>query len=102
MNNSDTNSTLSREKAVKLALVLGWAGAHRFYTHQTVSGIAYLLFCWTLIPGLLSLIDAAFLARMSDDDFADEFFPAPHLQAQPVRLQRTTQLHPGHSRDLTA
>jgi TM2 domain-containing membrane protein YozV len=52
---------------------LGWAGVHRFYTHQTVSGLAYLLFCWTLIPGLLSLVDAAFLARMSDEDFADEY-----------------------------
>lgn len=70
-----------RDKALKLALLLGWAGGHRFYTHQTLSGIAYLLFCWTLIPGLLSLIDAAFLARMSDDDFAEEFCSSPELQA---------------------
>jgi TM2 domain-containing membrane protein YozV len=67
----------NREKALRLALVLGWAGVHRFYTNQTVSGLAYLLFCWTLIPGLLSLVDAAFLARMSDDDFADEYGSLP-------------------------
>ncbi|NBW81768.1 TM2 domain-containing protein, partial [bacterium] len=71
----------SREKAVKLALTLGWAGGHRFYTKQTFSGLAYLLFCWTLIPGLLSLIDAAFLARMSDEDFADEFCSLPNTAA---------------------
>jgi TM2 domain-containing membrane protein YozV len=67
----------TREKAVRLALVFGWAGVHRFYTNQTVSGLAYLLFCWTLIPCFLSLVDAAFLARMSDDDFADEYCSYP-------------------------
>jgi TM2 domain-containing membrane protein YozV len=65
----------SREKALKLALTLGWLGGHRFYTGQTVSGLAYLLFFWTFIPVVLSLIDAAFLARMSDDDFSEEFCP---------------------------
>lgn len=76
----------TREKAVKLALLLGWAGGHRFYTNQTVSGLAYLMFCWTLIPGLLSLIDAAFLARMSDDDFAEEYCPLPgNAVAAPVQ-----------------
>jgi TM2 domain-containing membrane protein YozV len=80
----------SREKAVKLALMLGWAGGHRFYTKQTLSGFAYLLFCWTLIPGLLSLIDAAFLARMSDEDFADEFCSLPDAAASvPVRANAT-------------
>lgn len=102
MKSNETQTSLSREKAVKLALVLGWAGAHRFYTNQTVSGIAYLLFSWTLIPGLLSLIDAAFLARMSDDDFSDEFHSAAHLQAQAVRLQRSGAVESSHSRDLTA
>ncbi|MEY4065046.1 MAG: hypothetical protein RIR26_1254 [Pseudomonadota bacterium] len=70
-----TEQEPSREKALKLALTLGWLGGHRFYTGQTVSGVAYLLFFWTCIPVVLSLIDAAFLARMTDDDFADEFCP---------------------------
>ncbi|MEN9528474.1 MAG: hypothetical protein RI932_347 [Pseudomonadota bacterium] len=75
--NATQKAELNREKALKLALTLGWLGGHRFYTGQTVSAVAYLAFFWTLIPGFLSLIDAAFLARMSDDDFADEFCPLP-------------------------
>jgi len=75
--NATQRAELNRDKALKLALTVGWLGGHRFYTGQTVSAIAYLVFFWTLIPVFLSLIDAAFLARMSDDDFADEFCPLP-------------------------
>jgi TM2 domain-containing membrane protein YozV len=75
--NSIQGQEPNREKALKLALTLGWLGGHRFYTGQTVSAVAYLMFFWTLIPGFLSLVDAAFLAHMSDDDFADEFCSLP-------------------------
>lgn len=75
--NSTQGLELNREKALKLALTLGWLGGHRFYTGQTVSAVAYLLFFWTLVPGFLSLVDAAFLARMSDEDFSDEFCCMP-------------------------
>jgi TM2 domain-containing membrane protein YozV len=75
--NATQSAERNREKALKLALTLGWLGGHRFYTGQTLSGLAYLAFFWTLIPVFLSLIDAAFLARMSDDDFADEYCPLP-------------------------
>ncbi len=91
----------SREKAVRLALMLGWAGGHRFYTNQTISGLAYLLFCWTLIPGLLSLIDAAFLARMSDDDFAEEYCSIPEA-AQLAHAGRETLKRKHGPFDLTA
>jgi len=74
--NSIQGQELNRDKALKLALTLGWLGGHRFYTGQTVSAVAFLFF-WTLVPGFLSLVDAAFLARMSDDDFADEFCCMP-------------------------
>lgn len=75
----------NRDKAVRLAVTLGWLGGHRFYTGQTISGLAYLMFFWTLVPGVLSLIDAFFLARMSDDDFSDEFCP---LQVSHPKSQR--------------
>jgi TM2 domain-containing membrane protein YozV len=101
---SQIATELSREKAFKLALLLGWAGMHRFYTHQFISGLAYLLFFWTLIPGLLSLIDAYFLARMSDDDFAEEFcaIPCSVTESSSAAL---VQRHPHSDRssfDLTA
>ncbi|MFZ9521440.1 MAG: TM2 domain-containing protein [Silvanigrellaceae bacterium] len=89
-----------REIALKLALMLGWAGGHRFYTRQTLSGLAYLAFCWTLIPGLLSLIDAAFLAKMTDEDFAEEYCSMPELTGTvPVRVSSKNMIQ---RRDLTA
>ena len=42
--NSIQGQELNREKALKLALTLGWLGGHRFYTGQTVSAVAYLMF----------------------------------------------------------
>lgn len=100
MNHERQTSEIRRDKALKLALLFGWAGAHRFYTKQTISGLAYLVFCWTLVPGLLSLIDAAFLARMSDDDFLEEFCESPEFAgALPIAQKKTQQ---PHSHDLTA
>jgi TM2 domain-containing membrane protein YozV len=38
-------------------LLLGGFGAHRFYLGQKGWGIAYLLFCWTLIPLVASWVE---------------------------------------------
>ena len=43
--------------AVLLALFLGGLGAHRFYMGQVGLGIAYVLFCWTLIPTFVAWIE---------------------------------------------
>jgi TM2 domain-containing membrane protein YozV len=91
---------IRREKAIRLAITLGWLGGHRFYTGQTVSALAYMLFFWTLVPGLLSLIDAFFLAHMSDDDFADEFCPLP--TPHNVAAQKPRFRFKGSSTDLSA
>ena len=40
-----------------LALFLGGIGIHKFYAGKTSSGILYLLFCWTAIPAIISLIE---------------------------------------------
>lgn len=40
-----------------LAFFLGGIGVHKFYSGKIGSGILYLLFCWTLIPGIIAFIE---------------------------------------------
>jgi TM2 domain-containing membrane protein YozV len=40
-----------------LAIFLGSFGIHRFYAGKVVSGIFYLLFCWTFIPGIIAFVE---------------------------------------------
>jgi TM2 domain-containing membrane protein YozV len=47
----------NRKLAVILAIALGGFGAHKFYLGKNLWGIIYLLFCWTGIPTIISLIE---------------------------------------------
>src|SRR6266436_4925015 len=40
-----------------LTIFLGGIGVHKFYTGNWAWGIFYLIFCWTLIPGLIAFIE---------------------------------------------
>nr|DAL78048.1 MAG TPA: putative membrane protein [Caudoviricetes sp.] len=52
---------------VLLALFLGGLGAHKFYSGKTGLGILYLVFCWTLIPGLIAFVEAIVVACKKSD-----------------------------------
>jgi TM2 domain-containing membrane protein YozV len=71
-----------------LALLLGGVGAHKFYLGQTGAGIVYLLFCWTLIPGLIALIEGISLLTMNQMTFDmrhnNAMLPAPYMAALPA------------------
>ena len=43
---------------IGLALLLGWLGVHKFYSGKPVKGVIYLIFFWTYIPFLISLVEA--------------------------------------------
>jgi TM2 domain-containing membrane protein YozV len=58
-----------RTTAVILALLLGGFGVHRFYMRKPVSGVLYLIFCWTLVPSLLALIEFFIYICSSDASF---------------------------------
>lgn len=47
----------SKGVALLLCFFLGGFGAHKFYLHSYFWGTLYLLFCWTLIPFLWSIVD---------------------------------------------
>ncbi|MFZ3482168.1 NINE protein [Sphingomonas sp. 3-13AW] len=69
-----TNGTeKNRVVAALLAFFLGGIGIHRFYLGRSVSGVLYLLFCWTFIPGFLGLIETVRLLLMSDDKFLRKY-----------------------------
>jgi len=56
-----------------LTLVLGWLGAHRFYLGSHVLGILYLLFCWTMIPGLMALLEFLVFLVISNKFLEDNY-----------------------------
>jgi TM2 domain-containing membrane protein YozV len=58
-----------RSTAIILAILLGNFGVHRFYLGENLSGFLYLAFCWTFIPWLVALFDAAGFAQSSDTTF---------------------------------
>ncbi len=55
----------NKTKAALLALFLGFIGIHKFYLGERITGVLYLLWCWTLIPFLISLYEAFNLFQMS-------------------------------------
>ena len=68
-----TPSGKSRLAAGLLALLLGGLGVHKFYLGETGKGIVYLIFCWTIIPAILALIDGISYLTMTDEAFAAKF-----------------------------
>ena len=59
----------SKTVASLLAIFLGSFGAHRFYLRSYGLGVIYLLFCWTLIPGILGIIEGIRYLLMDEEKF---------------------------------
>lgn len=62
-----------RNIAILLAIFFGSLGFHRFYLKQWRYGFAYLLFCFTLIPFIISIIDAFVWAFWSKEKWDSKF-----------------------------
>lgn len=63
----------SKGIAVLLAIFLGGLGIHKFYLDKPGIGLIYLLFCWTLVPALLGLIDAIIIICTSNSKWKERY-----------------------------
>ncbi len=63
----------NRTAAILICFFGGYFGIHKFYLGKNVTGIIYLVFCWTCIPALISFFDFLGLCFMSDREFDARF-----------------------------
>lgn len=59
---------LSKKKYILLLVFTGWMGGHRFYARHFFVAALYLLFFWTLIPVMMSVIDLMQVIPMKADE----------------------------------
>lgn len=68
-----TGNIKSQSVAAVLAAFVGGIGIHRFYLRSPISGIFYILFCWTGIPGLIALVETFIYTFMSQQSWARKY-----------------------------
>ena len=59
---------VSKKTYLILSILLGWMGAHRFYSKQYGLGLLYLATCWTGFPVSLVVIDVLIVIPMQPDE----------------------------------
>jgi TM2 domain-containing membrane protein YozV len=79
---------------VLLALFLGTFGVHHFYLRKNGLGILYIVFCWTGIPTIISMVECFFMpGRVRQYNLAlATYFAA---QISPVATAVTTPIPAG-------
>ena len=65
-----SSPTSVKTKTALLALFLGGLGMHKFYLNKGKVGLLYILFCWTLVPSLIGLIEGITYCFQTDEQFA--------------------------------
>jgi TM2 domain-containing membrane protein YozV len=63
----------SKVAAGVLGILLGDFGAHKFYLGKIGMGILYLVFFWTMIPGIVGIVEGIIYLTMSDEKFAEKY-----------------------------
>ncbi|WP_187478321.1 AAA family ATPase [Amniculibacterium sp. G2-70] len=71
--NLKTADYKAKSTVILLTLFTGFGGGHRFYLGQTWLGIFYLIFNWTLIPLVISVIDLLVFIFISEKKFNDKY-----------------------------
>lgn len=65
----------NKTTAALLAFFLGAFGVHRFYLGKIGQGFAYLLLCWTMVPGIIAFIDFIIFLTMAEEKFNQKYNP---------------------------
>jgi len=55
------------------AILLGAFGVHKFYLGKVGQGIIYLIFFWTLIPGIIGFIEGILYLTKSEEEFQRKY-----------------------------
>lgn len=66
------------------AILFGGWGVHKFYLGFTKLGLLYLLFGWTMVPGILGLIDGITYLTSTDEQFEARLEKERALNAKPL------------------
>lgn len=59
---------INRKKHLWTAILLGWAGGHRFQAKQYLLGTIYLLLCWTGFSMAMTVIDLLVIIPLPVDE----------------------------------
>lgn len=59
---------VSKKKHLWTAILLGWAGGHRFQAKQYFLGILYLLTCWSGFSMAMTVVDLLIIIPMQPDE----------------------------------
>lgn len=59
---------VNRKKYIWLALLTGWCGGHRFYTHQYKTAVLYLVLFWSGFPIAMTIVDLMIALPMKPDE----------------------------------
>lgn len=63
--------TVNKIAYALIAIFIGDFGIHRFYAGKWLSGIIYLLFFWTIIPGIIAFIEGIIALTREDDGYGN-------------------------------
>ena len=75
LNNAVDDVRINKNKVVAgvLGILFGSLGIHKFYLGRIGLGIVYILFCWTLIPGVLGIIEGIIYLCTSNEEFTRRY-----------------------------
>lgn len=81
----------SKIVAALLAIFVGGIGIHKFYLGKKVAGVLYILFCWTMIPMIIGLVEGIVYLCMEDANFDKKYNSSTVAATTEVKPQQVTQ-----------